>query len=82
MLEVMSVDRKDGRAHRVQLREGTYELIFALVDGRVKKVAAYCYGKQQLDGSRLWVPPAFYSEAVRRAYAILKPRGKKKEGCE
>lgn len=74
-MEILNVERVHGKAVNMRLREGDYEMVFVLIKNKVEMINFCKYGAQRMEGGRLWIPPAIYKEAFRRAYGILKPAG-------
>lgn len=70
-MKVLEVNRNNNIAHRCIIGEGDYEIIFNLVDGKVKKTGVCRYGIQQGSGGAIWIPPAVYKRALKTACGIL-----------
>jgi len=78
-MKVIEVNRRDGVAYRCIIEEGDYEIIFRLVNGKIKKAGGCRYGVQQASGGADWIPPAIYKQALKIACGILlKKQGVKK----
>ncbi len=78
-MKVIEVNRKNGIAYRCIIQEGDYEIIFALVDGKVKKTSSCRYGIQQTSGGANWIPSAIYKQAFKIACGILLQKGEQRE---
>lgn len=75
-IKAIRVERDEtGKAKRVWLAWGIFELSFIDWDGKIVEMS-----RMRLDGARicdresLSIPPAPYKEIIRRAFAILKEK--------
>jgi len=72
LTKVLRVERHDGKIRSVEIMAGPFEITFAEVKGRVRKVSISRSDKNVIsNASELWVPAHLFRSAFRRACGIF-----------
>jgi len=72
LTNVLRVEKHGGKIQSVEIMAGPFEITFAEVNGRVRKISITRSDKNMISSaSELWVPPHLFRSAIRRACGIF-----------